>query len=104
MRWGAAAVAAAALVLLFAAAAAAETLFVAKGGVDAPGCTNSGAPCLTISYAVGQATGGDTIQIGPGIYTDAVETSKPLTLIGAGAGTFEGIPAATRIIGPNGNN
>jgi hypothetical protein len=52
---------------LFAADAIAETRYVAKTGSDpANNCTSSAAPCLTVKWAVEQATSGDTIQIGPG--------------------------------------
>ena len=87
---------------MFAAAASAETRYVAKGGVDSPGCTNSGAPCASIIYAVGQANGGDTIQIGPGTFVESVPTDKVLTFVGAGGGTLDGIPAVTVIRGPAG--
>jgi hypothetical protein len=77
----------------------AEVRYVAKGGSDVPGCTSPGAPCATVNYAVGQAGGGDTIQIGAGTYTESVDTEKVLTFIGAGGGTLAGIPAATLIRG-----
>ena len=102
MRWGTAVLAATAFVLMFAAAASAETRYVAKGGVDSPGCTNSGAPCASIVYAVGQANGGDTIQIGPGTFVESVPTDKVLTFVGAGGGTLDGLPAVTVIRGPAG--
>ena len=88
-----------ALVLALPVTAAAETRYVAKGGVDAPGCTSPGAPCASIEYAVGQADGGDTIQIGPGTFVESVETNKVLSFNGAGAGTLGGIPATTTIRG-----
>lgn len=75
------------------AAHAAVTRFVAtaaNGGNDSGGsnaCTNSATPCLTIQNAVGHASSGDTIRIGPGIFSEAVSTSTPLSFIGAGAGT-----------------
>jgi hypothetical protein len=99
MRWGAVSAAAVALVLALPVTAAAATRYVAKFGVDAPGCTSPGAPCGSIGYAVGQANGGDTIQIGPGSFVEAVETDKVLSFNGAGAGTLGGIPATTTIRG-----
>ena len=75
------------------AAHAAATRFVAtaaNGGNDSGGsnaCTNSATPCLTIQNAIGHASSGDTIQIGPGIFPEAVSTSTPLSFVGAGAGT-----------------
>ena len=95
-------VAAAAFVFLFTAVASAETRYVAKGGADSPGCANSGSPCATIVYAVGQANNGDTIQIGPGLFQESVQTDKVLTFAGAGSGTLDGIPAVTVIRGPAG--
>ena len=95
-------VAAIAFVLLFTAAASAETRYVAYGGADSPGCTNSGSPCATITYAIGQANGGDTIQIGPGTFKESIQTDKVLTFVGAGSGTLDGIPALTVIQGPAG--
>ena len=80
----------------------AETRYVAKTGSDASGCTNPGAPCLTVGFAVGQAVDGDTIQIGPGTYNEAVSTEKVLTFAGAGGGSLPGSPGATVIQGPAG--
>lgn len=83
------------------AVASAATHYVAKtGSSDSGDCTNPGAPCLTIGYAVLQATDGDTIQIGPGAYVESIDTEKVLTFIGAGSGTLDGIPATTLIRGP----
>jgi hypothetical protein len=97
-------VAAAAVVLGLAlpADALAETRYVAKGGSDAPGCANAESPCASVSYAAGQAASGDTVRIGPGTFTESVDTPKALTFVGAGAGTLGGSPATTLIKGPNG--
>jgi hypothetical protein len=88
-----------AVVFALPAGAGAEVRYVAKGGSDVPSCTNPATPCATVSYAVGQAGGGDTIQIGAGTYTESVDTEKVLTFIGAGGGTLDGLPAATLIRG-----
>jgi hypothetical protein len=93
-----------AMALILPSAAAAETRYVAKAGVDAPGCTSPGAPCGSIVYAVGQAVSGDTIQIGVGTFVESVETDKVLAFVGAGGGTLDGIPAVTTIQGPDGSN
>ena len=93
--------AAIALVLALPAAAPAETRYVAKGG-STHQLHELGPPCATITHAAGQAANGDTIQIGPGIYTESVPTDKVLTFIGAGGGTLDGLPAVTLIRGPAG--
>jgi hypothetical protein len=104
LRWSIRVLVVVALALVLPAAASAETRYVAKGGTDAPGCTNPGAPCGTINYAVGQANGGDTIQIGPGSFTESVIADKALAFVGAGGGALGGNPAATTIVGPAGNH
>jgi hypothetical protein len=81
-----------------AAAHAATTRYVATSGNDTGGtnaCTNSATPCLTIQNAVGHASGGDTIQIGPGSFSEAVSTSTPLSFVGAGAGTPDSFDPST---------
>jgi hypothetical protein len=84
-----------------AAASAAITRYVAtaaNGGNDSGGsnaCTSPAGPCLTIQNAVGHASAGDTIQIGPGIFPEAVSTSTPLSFVGAGAGTAGSFNPAT---------
>ena len=74
-------------------------------GVSTPlAAPTRGSPCATITYAVGQANGGDTIQIGPGTFVESVPTDKVLTFVGAGGGTLDGIPAVTVIQGACRNN
>jgi hypothetical protein len=73
-------------------AQAATTRYVAvaaHGGTDTSNnCATQSHPCLTVSHAVTEASSGDTIQIGPGHFPEAVSTgSKALTLIGAASGT-----------------
>ena len=103
MRWGTAVLAAVALVLAFPVTAAAETRYVADGGVDSPGCANPGAPCASVPYAVSQAGGGDTIQIGPGLFVGSVKATQSLSFVGAGGGTLD-IAGATVIRGDDGSN
>jgi hypothetical protein len=94
-----------ALVLCLSGTASAATRFVEKtGSSDSGDCADAANPCATIMYAVGQAANGDTIQIGPGAFTEEVNTDKPLTFVGAGAGHLPGPPAATVILGPAGTN
>jgi hypothetical protein len=56
------------------------------GGADAGDCSDDQAPCQTIQYALGQASGGDTIRIAnkfaPAIYPGTLTLDKPLTLEG----------------------
>jgi hypothetical protein len=50
--------------------AGANTWNVANNGVDAPGCgSKSQLPCRTITQAIGNASAGDTILVGPGVYS-----------------------------------
>ena len=60
-------------------------------GSDSGDCANVAAPCLTIAYAVAQATAGDTVHLAAGTYTGPgnqhVILSKALTLAGADAAT-----------------
>lgn len=67
-------------------AAHAETRHVAPGGNDTGGCTLPASPCATISYAIGQASAGDTIDIAAGTYTEpaGIGIDEPLVLQGAG--------------------
>lgn len=82
-----------ALVLLGAGPALALDRFVATTGVDAGDCTQPAAPCLTVQYAIGQASVADAVRLAPGTYaTDLVAIEKPLTL----AGAQFGIDARTR--------
>jgi uncharacterized repeat protein (TIGR01451 family) len=78
---------------LFAAPALAQqTRFVAVGGSDTGDCSNAGAPCLTIQYAIDQAVGGDTVSVGAGSYAEAPFIDKSLTLLsesGAAATTID---------------
>jgi parallel beta-helix repeat protein len=54
-------------------------------GSDTGECTAF--PCQTINYALSQASGGDTIQVASGIYTESLTVDKPVSLLGAGAET-----------------
>ena len=66
------------------AAAAPATLNVETDGTDSGDCVSSA--CATIQYAVNQATAGDTIEVGPGTFAEAVTVSKEVSLRGANAG------------------
>ena len=63
----------ASVLALFAATAGAghaATLYVANNGVDGAGCGTRLAPCRSIRQAIGLASDGDRIIIGPGRYGD----------------------------------
>lgn len=63
----------------------AATRYVATTGTNAPGCTDPANPCRTITYAIGQAVAGDTINVAAGTYTEAgISVNKNLTIAGAG--------------------
>ena len=85
-----------ALVLTAAAGAAGATRYVSPTGSDAGDCSAS--PCRTISYAVGQASAGDTISVASGTYAESVSLTKTLNLIGHDAT----IDAAGQSAPPNG--
>ena len=60
---------------------------VGNAGSDSGDCiTNT---CKTIGYALTQAAAGDTITVGPGLYTESLSITKTVTLIGNGA-TIDG--------------
>ncbi|MBT3222204.1 MAG: hypothetical protein HN348_24280, partial [Proteobacteria bacterium] len=70
------------LVFFWSSLASADTLSVTKAGADSGDCTASA--CLTISYAVDEASDDDTINIGAGTYEEQVTIDdKDLTLVGA---------------------
>ncbi len=54
--------------------------WVAHTGSDVGDCTVS--PCRTINYAIGQASVGDSVSVGPGTYRETVIVMKRLSLVG----------------------
>ncbi len=80
--------------------AAAATRYVDDTGANAGDCTNQAAPCLTLQYAVTQASAGDAVQLAAGTYAaGAVIDKAGLTITGAGTGqtqigTTAGVPRA----------
>lgn len=71
------------LVFLAAIPMAAATRFVSPSGSDSGDCTLT--PCRTISYAVGQASAGDTVSVASGTYTESVLIGKRLAVMGSDA-------------------
>lgn len=53
--------------------AGAATFTVATDGVDSGGCGAKDDPCRSINFAIGAASPGDKIVVGPGTYTAATE-------------------------------
>lgn len=72
------------LLLAVAEGAAAVDRFVdGSGGSDGGNdCTGSGSPCATIGRAIDVAVDGDRIRIAAGVYTEALQIDKGLTLEG----------------------
>jgi predicted outer membrane repeat protein len=66
---------------------AANTLVVAPTGTNTGNCRSAQAPCKTITYALGQATAGDTIRVTQGTYAEpTLAIDKTVTLLGDGDG------------------
>ncbi len=65
------------------AAAPGQTRKVSPRGSDTGNCVAR--PCLTIGYAVGQASPGDRIDVAPGTYAESVAVTKRLSLEGHAA-------------------
>lgn len=59
-----------------------KTLYVAKNGTDRNNGLNSSTPKRNIANALLSAEPGDTIQVGPGTYTENLVINKNITIIG----------------------
>jgi parallel beta-helix repeat protein len=79
-----------------AAGAAGTTRYVSPAGTDSGTCTVS--PCRTITYAVAQASSGDTVSVASGTYLESVTVTKTLALVGHAA-TIDAVGQASP---PNG--
>jgi hypothetical protein len=91
------ALAGALLTLALPAAADAATRSVSLSGTDNAGCAT---PCRHIAFAVTQAAIGDTVDVGPGTFSESqIVIDKPMTLQGAGVGqtTVDGSAAASPV-------
>jgi|SRR5579872_109542 len=60
--------------------------YVSPKGTDAGSCSKA-APCATINYALSVAPSGGTVLVEPGDYHQTVSITKPITLLGSGAGS-----------------
>jgi MYXO-CTERM domain-containing protein len=58
--------------LLWGALAEAKTLYVSKTGADKNDCSSATSACLTIAKGVSSMSGGDTLVIGDGTYTEQI--------------------------------
>ncbi len=67
--------------------AAGTDRWVSNSGADTSDCSVAASPCLTINYAIAQASNGDTIDVAAGSYPENVVVNKSLTIEGAFAGT-----------------
>lgn len=103
MRWSAATFVAC-VVLALPVAAGAATRCVGTSGAGCDAVYPAIGKDATAGSAVNAAAPGDTIRIGPGVYTEEVSTAKPLHFVGAGAGTLDSFSSAsqTKILGPSG--
>jgi hypothetical protein len=86
-------------------ASASTDFYVATTGTDSGSCSSPSFPCLTIAYAVSQATllGGGTINVGPGTYvtTATIDLDSNITVAGAGAlSTTVGGTTSSPVSGP----
>src|SRR5436309_12711333 len=65
----------------------AATRLVTTGGADSGNCTVN--PCATLTYAIAQATNGDTVAVGAGTFSNGgglIVVNKSVALHGAEAG------------------
>jgi hypothetical protein len=80
-----------AALILPAAAQAAGPWYVSKSGNNANTCLDTAHACLTIGAAVTKASSGDTVNIGPGTFNEAVNAAgKFLIFNGAGSDATTG--------------
>ena len=91
--------AALAVALALASPATAATRFVDDGGNDNGGantCLSAAMPCKTVGHAVISAVANDTVQLGPGTYSESVFApgNKPLAFVGPAAGPGPAPPGA----------
>lgn len=68
------------------------------GGTDSGACTSLPSPCKTITYAISQASAGDTIEVAAGTYDMALGESFPIVIDKTGLTLKSTDGAATTII------
>ena len=81
-------------------------LYVAVTGSDGGlnNCQTQLSPCLTITYAISQATTDDIIHIAAGTYLEAITVDKSLSFIGAGMNqTFLDANYSARVVSISGS-
>ena len=72
------------------------TRYVATDGTDAGDCSNHVVRCLTIGYALEQASPGNTVLVGPGLYSEAVTIDKAGIILQATGGPLARSSTAAR--------
>jgi hypothetical protein len=63
-------------------AGASGNLYVSSYGANTGNCTNANAPCLTLTYAYGQAGSGDTIHVAGGTFAGPPDITKSINIVG----------------------
>jgi hypothetical protein len=88
------------VVVVLGGTAGAADRFVSPQGSDASSndCLTSSAPCLTVGYALGQASSGDVVNVANGRYDEGpgIGASKVVTLSGSWMPDFSSRDAASR--------
>ncbi len=75
------------------------TRYVSPAGADVGNCSNSGSPCRSLGYAIGQSVAGDTISAAAGTYSERITINKALELRGAQYGVDPTAPGARTVPG-----
>ncbi len=62
-----------------------QSRYVTTSGSNTTDCSDPSLPCLTITYAMGQAIAGDHIYVAAGTYNENVQINKSVQLLGTDA-------------------